>query len=163
MDSTPTYSAIAFRAAFGIWNRKLLWLLWIIYLHWWYILCLFSDWKYTFNLLTTTFSTVVFFCFFISLKCEGSFFLRVSLDPKSQELVGVLRNHVIQFNPLYKAGSLPDPNTPDILKSPLTQWVNFIHIYAFHHHGAGDGSKSRSFLPISISFFLLCLRATAAL
>ncbi|RXN25810.1 glycogen debranching enzyme-like isoform X1 [Labeo rohita] len=46
---------------------------------------------------------------------------RVSLDPKSQELVGVLRNHLIQFNPLYKAGSLPDPNTPDILKSPLTQ------------------------------------------
>uniref|UniRef100_A0A671PSY8 Glycogen debranching enzyme n=1 Tax=Sinocyclocheilus anshuiensis TaxID=1608454 RepID=A0A671PSY8_9TELE len=46
---------------------------------------------------------------------------RVSLDPKSQELVGVLRHHLIQFNPLYKAGSLPDPNTPDILKSPLTQ------------------------------------------
>lgn len=76
-----------------------------------------------------------------------SFFLRVSLDPKSQELVGVLRNHLIQFNPLYKAGSLPDPNTPDILKTPLTQWVHFIHIYAFHHHGAG--AKSRSFLPFS--------------
>uniref|UniRef100_A0A673IJQ7 Glycogen debranching enzyme n=2 Tax=Sinocyclocheilus rhinocerous TaxID=307959 RepID=A0A673IJQ7_9TELE len=46
---------------------------------------------------------------------------RVSLDPKSQELVGVLRHHLIQFNPLYKAGSLTDPNTPDILKSPLTE------------------------------------------
>uniref|UniRef100_A0A8C1XPJ8 Glycogen debranching enzyme n=1 Tax=Cyprinus carpio TaxID=7962 RepID=A0A8C1XPJ8_CYPCA len=46
---------------------------------------------------------------------------RVSLDPKSQELVGVLRHHLIQFNPLYKAGSLPDPNTPGILKNPLTQ------------------------------------------
>ncbi|XP_059358080.1 glycogen debranching enzyme-like isoform X1 [Carassius carassius] len=46
---------------------------------------------------------------------------RVSLDPKSQELVRVLRHHLIQFNPLYKEGSLPDSNTPDILKSPLTQ------------------------------------------
>ncbi|XP_051552871.1 glycogen debranching enzyme-like isoform X1 [Myxocyprinus asiaticus] len=46
---------------------------------------------------------------------------RVSLDPKSQELVGVLRNHLIQFNPLYKAGSLPDQNIPTILKNPLTQ------------------------------------------
>ncbi|XP_052470780.1 glycogen debranching enzyme isoform X1 [Carassius gibelio] len=46
---------------------------------------------------------------------------RVSLDPKSQELVGVLRHHLIQFNPLYKAGSQTDPNTPDILKSPLTE------------------------------------------
>uniref|UniRef100_A0A8C1HVJ3 Glycogen debranching enzyme n=1 Tax=Cyprinus carpio carpio TaxID=630221 RepID=A0A8C1HVJ3_CYPCA len=48
---------------------------------------------------------------------------RVSLDPKSQELVGVLRHHLIQFNPLYKAGSLTDPNIPDILKSPLTDFV----------------------------------------
>ncbi|XP_051556347.1 glycogen debranching enzyme-like isoform X2 [Myxocyprinus asiaticus] len=46
---------------------------------------------------------------------------RLSLDPKSQELVGVLRNHLIQFNPLYKAGSLPDQNAPAILKKPLTQ------------------------------------------
>ncbi|KTG38347.1 hypothetical protein cypCar_00023081 [Cyprinus carpio] len=49
---------------------------------------------------------------------------RVSLDPKSQELVGVLRHHLIQFNPLYKAGSLPDPNTPGILKNPLTQIIS---------------------------------------
>nr|XP_055058383.1 glycogen debranching enzyme isoform X1 [Misgurnus anguillicaudatus]XP_055058385.1 glycogen debranching enzyme isoform X1 [Misgurnus anguillicaudatus]XP_055058386.1 glycogen debranching enzyme isoform X1 [Misgurnus anguillicaudatus] len=46
---------------------------------------------------------------------------RVSLDPKSQELVGVLRHHLIQFNPLYKAGSLPDQSTPAALKTPLAQ------------------------------------------
>ncbi|KAI4893230.1 hypothetical protein NFI96_025576, partial [Prochilodus magdalenae] len=46
---------------------------------------------------------------------------RVSLDPKAQELVGVLRNHLIQFNPHYAAGSVPDQNAPEILKTPLTQ------------------------------------------
>ncbi|TSN03381.1 Glycogen debranching enzyme [Bagarius yarrelli] len=46
---------------------------------------------------------------------------RVSLDPKAQELVGVLRNHLVQFNPEYKAGSLLDKNAPVILKTPLSQ------------------------------------------
>ncbi|KAJ8409510.1 hypothetical protein AAFF_G00229110 [Aldrovandia affinis] len=45
---------------------------------------------------------------------------RVSLDPKAQELVGVLRNHLIQFSPHYKSGSLPDSKAPAILKKPLT-------------------------------------------
>ncbi|XP_061097981.1 glycogen debranching enzyme isoform X2 [Conger conger] len=44
---------------------------------------------------------------------------RVSLDPKAQELVGVLRNHLIQFSPHYKSGSLPDSDAPAILKKPL--------------------------------------------
>ncbi|KAI1882936.1 hypothetical protein AGOR_G00240020 [Albula goreensis] len=45
---------------------------------------------------------------------------RVSLDPKAQELVGVLRNHLIQFSPHYKSGSLPDSEAPAILKKSLT-------------------------------------------
>ncbi|XP_072547540.1 glycogen debranching enzyme [Salminus brasiliensis] len=46
---------------------------------------------------------------------------RVSLDPTAQELVGILRTHLIQFNPHYAAGSMPDKNAPEILKTPLTQ------------------------------------------
>ncbi|XP_036410213.1 glycogen debranching enzyme isoform X2 [Megalops cyprinoides] len=45
---------------------------------------------------------------------------RVSLDPKAQELVGALRNHLIQFSPHYKSGSQPDTDAPAILKKPLT-------------------------------------------
>ncbi|KAM6953512.1 glycogen debranching enzyme-like [Aplochiton taeniatus] len=44
---------------------------------------------------------------------------RVSLDPDSQAMVGALRRHLIQFSPLYKAGSVEDNNTPDILAKPL--------------------------------------------
>ncbi|XP_041751798.1 glycogen debranching enzyme isoform X1 [Coregonus clupeaformis] len=46
---------------------------------------------------------------------------RVSLDPKAQELVGVIRHHLIQFSPKYKPGSLPDQHTPTILETPLAQ------------------------------------------
>ncbi|CAL8310961.1 unnamed protein product [Merluccius merluccius] len=44
---------------------------------------------------------------------------RVSLDPGSQELVGALRHHLTQFNPLYKTGALVDDNTPTVLNTPL--------------------------------------------
>uniref|UniRef100_A0A8B9GX02 Glycogen debranching enzyme n=1 Tax=Astyanax mexicanus TaxID=7994 RepID=A0A8B9GX02_ASTMX len=46
---------------------------------------------------------------------------RVSLDPTAQELVGILRTHLIQFNPHYAAGSIPDKNAPEILKTPLKE------------------------------------------
>uniref|UniRef100_A0A8C3XST5 Glycogen debranching enzyme n=1 Tax=Chelydra serpentina TaxID=8475 RepID=A0A8C3XST5_CHESE len=42
---------------------------------------------------------------------------RVSLDPKAQEAVGVLRNHLIQFSPHFKSGSLPDDCSAPILKN----------------------------------------------
>ncbi|XP_035272297.1 glycogen debranching enzyme-like isoform X2 [Anguilla anguilla] len=45
---------------------------------------------------------------------------RVSLDPKSQEMVGLLRNHLIQFSPRFKHGSLADDKAPAILKTPIT-------------------------------------------
>ncbi|XP_071756275.1 glycogen debranching enzyme-like [Centroberyx gerrardi] len=44
---------------------------------------------------------------------------RVSLDPRSQELLGALRRHLIQFSPQYQTGSLADNNTPAILTMPL--------------------------------------------
>ncbi|KAI5624143.1 glycogen debranching enzyme isoform X2, partial [Silurus asotus] len=44
---------------------------------------------------------------------------RVSLDPKSQDLLGFLRTQLYQFNRLYKLGSLTDSDVPDILKVPL--------------------------------------------
>ncbi|XP_035597566.1 glycogen debranching enzyme-like isoform X2 [Oncorhynchus keta] len=44
---------------------------------------------------------------------------RVSLDPRSQELVGVLRRHLVQFSDHYKTGSMPDNNAPAILTTPL--------------------------------------------
>ncbi|XP_041924454.1 glycogen debranching enzyme isoform X2 [Alosa sapidissima] len=44
---------------------------------------------------------------------------RVSLDPKSQETVGLLRGHLAQFSRQYKAGSLTDPQGPGILKIDL--------------------------------------------
>ncbi|XP_072918859.1 glycogen debranching enzyme [Hemitrygon akajei] len=40
---------------------------------------------------------------------------RVSLDPKAQHAVGVLRYHLSQFNPFYKAGSIVDRNAPPAL------------------------------------------------
>ncbi|XP_026882893.2 amylo-alpha-1, 6-glucosidase, 4-alpha-glucanotransferase a isoform X3 [Electrophorus electricus] len=48
---------------------------------------------------------------------------RVSLDPKAQELVGALRNLLVQFNPHYQAGSVRDENAPAILKTPLAQII----------------------------------------
>ncbi|XP_056155875.1 glycogen debranching enzyme-like isoform X1 [Lampris incognitus] len=44
---------------------------------------------------------------------------RVNLDPQSQEMVGILRRHLIQFSPLYRTGSLADNNAPAILTAPL--------------------------------------------
>ncbi|KAF4805468.1 hypothetical protein TURU_000863 [Turdus rufiventris] len=44
---------------------------------------------------------------------------RVSLDPKAQEAVGILRNHLIQFSSHFKSGSLPDDQSAPILKTPF--------------------------------------------
>ncbi|XP_063063067.1 glycogen debranching enzyme isoform X1 [Engraulis encrasicolus] len=44
---------------------------------------------------------------------------RVSLDPKSQEILGQLRGYLSQFSRQYKAGSLTDPQGPGILKIDL--------------------------------------------
>ncbi|KAM4895919.1 glycogen debranching enzyme isoform 2-T3 [Sylvia borin] len=45
---------------------------------------------------------------------------RVSLDPKAQEAVGILRNHLIQFSSHFKSGSLPDDHSAPILKTPFS-------------------------------------------
>ncbi|XP_067846093.1 glycogen debranching enzyme [Heptranchias perlo] len=42
---------------------------------------------------------------------------RVSLDPNAQKSVGILRHHLSQFNPHYKAGSIPDENTSTVLST----------------------------------------------
>ncbi|XP_072366697.1 LOW QUALITY PROTEIN: glycogen debranching enzyme-like [Scyliorhinus torazame] len=42
---------------------------------------------------------------------------RVSLDPKAQETVGLLRHHLIQFSPHYKSGSIADMKA----QSPLSK------------------------------------------
>uniref|UniRef100_UPI00398F3654 glycogen debranching enzyme-like n=1 Tax=Pristiophorus japonicus TaxID=55135 RepID=UPI00398F3654 len=42
---------------------------------------------------------------------------RVSLDPKAQKTVGILRHHLTQFNPHYKAGSILDVEAPSVLTS----------------------------------------------
>ncbi|KAM4640780.1 glycogen debranching enzyme isoform 2-T4 [Discoglossus pictus] len=44
---------------------------------------------------------------------------RVSLDPKAQEAVGVLRSHLIQFTPHFKSGSLQDDQAIAVLKVPF--------------------------------------------
>ncbi|KAG7275133.1 hypothetical protein CRUP_024699, partial [Coryphaenoides rupestris] len=44
---------------------------------------------------------------------------RVSLDPGSQELVGALRHHLTQFNPLYRTGARVDDSSPTVLNTPL--------------------------------------------
>jgi len=49
---------------------------------------------------------------------------RVSLDPKAQQLVGVLRFYLTQFSPKYRKGSTPDPNTPAALQTPLAQLMS---------------------------------------
>lgn len=47
--------------------------------------------------------------------------VRVSLDPKAQKLVGLLRYYLSQFSPKYRRGSVADENPPDALKKPLAQ------------------------------------------
>ncbi|ELV10507.1 Glycogen debranching enzyme [Tupaia chinensis] len=44
---------------------------------------------------------------------------RVSLDPHAQVAVGILRNHLTQFSPHFKAGSLAVDNSDPILKIPF--------------------------------------------
>ncbi|XP_035993698.1 glycogen debranching enzyme isoform X1 [Fundulus heteroclitus] len=46
---------------------------------------------------------------------------RVSLDPKAQKLVGVLRFYLSQFSPKYRRGSAPDEKPPEVLQKPLAQ------------------------------------------
>ncbi|CAK6439145.1 unnamed protein product [Pipistrellus nathusii] len=45
---------------------------------------------------------------------------RVSLDPHAQVAVGILRSHLTQFSPHFKAGSLVVDNSDPILKVPFT-------------------------------------------
>ncbi|XP_046883319.1 glycogen debranching enzyme isoform X2 [Hypomesus transpacificus] len=49
---------------------------------------------------------------------------RVSLDPKAQQLVGILRRHLVQFSPKFLPGSLDDLDTPAALKTPLAQTMS---------------------------------------
>lgn len=46
---------------------------------------------------------------------------RVSLDPKSQKMVGVLRYFLSQFSPKYRKGSAVEDNPPEALQKPLAQ------------------------------------------
>ncbi|XP_040216109.1 glycogen debranching enzyme isoform X1 [Rana temporaria] len=48
---------------------------------------------------------------------------RVSLDPNAQKAVGILRNHLIQFTPHFKSGSLQDDQVYPILKVPFADIV----------------------------------------
>lgn len=61
----------------------------------------------------------------IALKRKGIswnfFFHRVSLDPKAQKVVGVLRYYLSQFSPKYRRGSTTDDNPPEALQKPLAQ------------------------------------------
>ncbi|XP_070775031.1 glycogen debranching enzyme [Enoplosus armatus] len=49
---------------------------------------------------------------------------RVSLDPKAQELVGVLRYYLSQFSPKYRRGSVAEENPPEALQKPLAQLMS---------------------------------------
>ncbi|XP_028282971.1 glycogen debranching enzyme isoform X1 [Parambassis ranga] len=49
---------------------------------------------------------------------------RVSLDPKAQKLVGVLRYYLSQFSPKYRRGSVADENPPESLQKPLAQLMS---------------------------------------
>ncbi|KAK2843994.1 hypothetical protein Q5P01_010653 [Channa striata] len=49
---------------------------------------------------------------------------RVSLDPKAQKLVGVLRYYLSQFSPKYRRGSTVDENPPEVLQKPLAQLMS---------------------------------------
>ncbi|KAK7944591.1 hypothetical protein WMY93_000319 [Mugilogobius chulae] len=46
---------------------------------------------------------------------------RVSLDPKAQQVVAVLRYYLSQFSPKYRRGSTADDNPPEVLQKPLSQ------------------------------------------
>ncbi|XP_028588602.2 glycogen debranching enzyme isoform X2 [Podarcis muralis] len=58
---------------------------------------------------------------------------RVSLDPKAQEAVGVLRNHLIQFSPHFKSGSLPDDCSEPILKTPFSTIASKLTLADLNH------------------------------
>uniref|UniRef100_A0A8C4D5M3 Glycogen debranching enzyme n=1 Tax=Dicentrarchus labrax TaxID=13489 RepID=A0A8C4D5M3_DICLA len=49
---------------------------------------------------------------------------RVSLDPKAQKLVGMLRYYLSQFSPKYRRGSVADENPPEALQMPLAQLMS---------------------------------------
>ncbi|CAL8347014.1 unnamed protein product [Merluccius merluccius] len=49
---------------------------------------------------------------------------RVSLDPRAQQVVGILRFYLTQFSPKYRRGSIPDPHTPPTLKTPLAELMS---------------------------------------
>ncbi|XP_056452233.1 glycogen debranching enzyme isoform X2 [Gadus chalcogrammus] len=49
---------------------------------------------------------------------------RVSLDPRAQQVVGILRFYLTQFSPKYRKGSIPDLQTPPALKTPLAQLMS---------------------------------------
>ncbi|XP_006000067.1 glycogen debranching enzyme isoform X1 [Latimeria chalumnae] len=56
---------------------------------------------------------------FESLTPGSVIVFRVSLDPKAQEAVGLLRHHLVQFSSHFKSGSLPDDKAVSILKTPF--------------------------------------------
>ncbi|XP_055084309.1 glycogen debranching enzyme isoform X1 [Periophthalmus magnuspinnatus] len=49
---------------------------------------------------------------------------RVSLDPKAQQVVGVLRYYLSQFSPKYRRGSTADDSPPEVLQKPLSQLMS---------------------------------------
>ncbi|XP_058498944.1 glycogen debranching enzyme isoform X2 [Solea solea] len=49
---------------------------------------------------------------------------RISLDPRAQKVVGVLRHYLSQFSPKYRRGSVVDENPPEILLKPLAQLMS---------------------------------------
>ncbi|XP_062284498.1 glycogen debranching enzyme-like isoform X2 [Scomber scombrus] len=53
---------------------------------------------------------------------------RVSLDPKAQKLVGMLRYFLSQFSPKYKRGSVADENPPAALQKPLAQLMSALSL-----------------------------------
>lgn len=56
---------------------------------------------------------------FENLSPGSVIIFRVSLDPHAQVAVGILRNHLTQFSPHFKAGSLVVDNSDPILKVPF--------------------------------------------
>ncbi|XP_060899776.1 glycogen debranching enzyme isoform X1 [Labrus mixtus] len=49
---------------------------------------------------------------------------RVSLDPRAQKVVGMLRYYLSQFSPKYKRGSMAEDNPPEALQKPLSQLMS---------------------------------------
>uniref|UniRef100_H3DLB9 Glycogen debranching enzyme n=1 Tax=Tetraodon nigroviridis TaxID=99883 RepID=H3DLB9_TETNG len=49
---------------------------------------------------------------------------RVSLDPKAQRMVGLLRFYLSQFSPKYRKGSVTEENPPEPLQKPLAQLMS---------------------------------------